>query len=51
MPPKNLVKPAKSDDDAPPKEKKENGLTKPMTLSSELAAIVSWPAGWRLSSG
>merc|ERR1711978_27469 len=39
MPPKKSAKPVKSDDEAP-KEKKQNGLTKPMTLSSELAAIV-----------
>ena len=42
MPPKSKTtsKAAKVSDDGAPKEKKLNGLTKPMTLSPELAAIV-----------
>ena len=32
--------PLKKSDDGAPKEKKLNGLTKPMTLSTELAGIV-----------
>ena len=40
MPPKTASKAAKVADDGAPKEKKVNGLTKPMTLSAELAAIV-----------
>merc|ERR1711970_358527 len=38
MPPKKSTAAEKTDE--APKEKKQNGLTKPMSLSAELAAIV-----------
>ena len=50
MPPKKstAASAAEKTDDAP-KEKKQNGLTKPMNLSDELAAIVGVKKGEKLA--
>merc|ERR1712241_515900 len=48
MPPKKSTAEKKTTDDAP-KEKKQNGLTKPMNLSDELAAIVGAKKGEKLA--
>merc|ERR1712241_1226163 len=47
MPPKKST--AEKTDDSAPKEKKQNGLTKPMNLSNELAAIVGAKKGEKLA--
>ena len=52
MPPKNATKAAakpKVADDGEPKVKKVNGLTKPMTLSADLSAIVGAKKGEQLA--
>merc|ERR1712135_15820 len=49
MPPKKQSSPKATDADGAPKEKKLNGLTKPMNLSAELAAIVGAKKGEQLA--
>merc|ERR1712107_72477 len=49
MPPKKQSTPKATDADGAPKEKKLNGLTKPMNLSAELAAIVGAKKGEQLA--